>query len=1363
MVFWLLLVALVPLLSVSGFTLVLHTRSIKTQSFQTLRAVRDLKVNQIRTWMDEKKGDIKTFVGDIQIHDIARLAVKTERYEAENTAIRQAYEFFDNVMQNYESYREFFIIHPKNGKIVFSTQKSNIGKDVSDRAYFRFPVKTGKLFFSEIHQLMPAGEETMVISHSIRDTHRPSADITGVLAARIDLNNSIYDLLLDRTGLGDTGETLIVNHQTVALSELRWHHRAPLKLRIDALPAVLAVQRKTGVVEAKDYRGEKVLAAYTYIPETRWGFVAKMDLDEIYAPIQYMLWNSVVVLAISLIAVYGLAVMLSHTISQPVLAMADTAKKFQKGDVAARNRKMTDDEIGFLAESFNSLADSLSRRFRVEHQVAGTKELMVGVSDLVEFRNTILNQLMEITESDFGVYYLKDFKTGRFEPYTSVGMHSDKLESFDAEAYEGQFGRVLRTLRILQIKDIPKDTVFTFKAFIGTLVPEGMIAVPVVIENQARSVILMGKISGYDEDSIEILNQVWLTLNMTFSNLLYFDEIKTMAAELGRKNEMLEAQSQELQAQTEELIQQSDQLQKQNLELERRRHQVEEMNRLKSCFLSNMSHELRTPLNSIMALSRVLIMQTKDKLAEEEYGYLAVIERNGRNLLELINSILDLSKIEAGRMEVHPSLFSAESLILEIIESLKPIAVQKNLSLQDEFPENFPDIESDKTRVQQILLNIIGNAVKFTDEGGVTISGRFDKHRIFIDVVDTGIGIAEDELPHVFEEFRQVDGSSSRKYEGTGLGLAIAYKFAKMLGGDLNVDSSPGAGSTFTLSLPIKWKGITPVVEPVPDVDDVREGADRKTVLVVDDELDAANMISGFLRENGYNTLIALSGKQALRMAREYVPFAVTLDILMPDMDGFEVLLHLKQDFKTRDIPVIIVSVSNDRATGIALGATGYVTKPVAEAALMAEIGKLGKPMPLTVMVVDDNPFERRNMSEILQNHGMQTLTAHDGNQCLSMLQESLPDLMVLDLMMPGLDGFQVLERLRMNPDTVNLPVIIVTAMDLTPADKQRLSGNVSSILAKTDRTPDTLFREIRRILKDVETVSAFRRPVEKEKKYRILVVEDNEAAVIQLKQILEVEGYGVDVARGGRAAVDYLETVKPDGVILDLMMPEVDGFQVLTKIRQNQATEDIPVLVLTAKDLTSEDFVKLRAGRIHQLVQKGDIDREGLLAKTRRMLGREKVETDVKKPETPHQRMLSTASDKFDEKVDTRPRAPAGSTASVLIIEDNPDNLISLKAVLGNRYQVLEAQDGEEGLRMAEAHIPDLVLLDMGLPGMDGVTVVRSIRTDEKLKHIPVVALTAQAMRGDKERILQAGCNDYVAKPFDPAHLLNTMEHWLK
>jgi CheY-like chemotaxis protein/HAMP domain-containing protein len=1044
----------------------------------------------------------------------------------------------------------------------------------------------------------------------------------------------------------------------------------------------------------------------------------------------------------------GIGYFLFMWIRGPLKELTAVTEKFQKGDLDARSRQVSANEFGTLAAAFNRMADAISLRIETEKKSGAMAETLIIANELKGFAGTVLEKFIEITESDLGAFYFRNQDDGRFSPLAAIGVNPELLEPFDASIFEGEFGKALKTQKVSHIRNIPKETVFKFKTFAGTAVPREIIALPVVVKNEVRAMISLACLSGYSEAALGILSpSSIIALNTAFANLLANDETRRLAEALRENNQELQAQQEELEAQAEVLRKQTEELQEQNVELEQQRLAVEEANSLKSQFLSNMSHELRTPLNSVMALSRVLMRQARTKLSEEEVNYLEIIERNGKNLLTLINDILDLSKIEAGRMDVNPRPFTPGLTLENMIESIAPLAEEKNIEIRREIPEDLPPLESDEIRVTQILQNLMANAVKFTNTGSVTVSAKSDGGKISVRIADTGIGIAVDDLPCIFDEFRQADGSSSRRHEGTGLGLAIARKTARMLGGDIDVTSALGKGSTFTLTLPLAWLGAAPAYESM--VAGRPEGVKpaRKTILVVDDKPEMAATISRYLLQEGYNTSTATSGAEALKLAAREVPFAVTLDILMPDMDGWEVLQGLKKNPVTKDIPVIIVSIMEDRETGFALGAIGYVSKPVTRKLLISEIRKIGSPQARCIMIVDDNDLDRQEIRRIIEEEGLTPIIAEDGAACLQLIKKQVPDVLVLDLMMPEPDGFAVLERLRGNQETRDLPVIVVTAKDLTEEDRKKLSGNVFSVLEKSAATSATLLKEIKRILFDLEHPPKPQRPVKSATSPRLLLVEDNEAAIIQVRAVLESAGYIADVARGGQEAFEYVSHTIPDGIVLDLMMPEIDGFAVLEKIRSRSATAKIPVLILTAKDLTPEDFKRLGANHIQQLVQKGDVDRDSLLFRIRSMLGGEEK--------------VDAGNLKLDAG-EGHPSTRTSQSATILIVEDNPDNMTTIKAVLRNRYRILEATDGEEGLRIATEIRPDLILLDMALPKMDGFTVVRHLKDNKDLSDIPVIALTARVMKGDREKILEAGCDDCIAKPIDEELLKKTIQEKL-
>lgn len=1353
--FWLLFLALIPFTIGMIIAYQASSKALEKDNINKLTAIRDLKVDQIERWINERSGDLRTFA---QNTDASVLIDALNSPDNNSYTQKQIRDILHNYQKAFPLYDEIFIINSKTGIVDISTNRIREGRDKKDEAYFFDAIKANKIVISPVFYSAESGKNLLTFSAPVYDEWNENGKTIGVLVANIDLSNSLYPLLNNRIGLGKTGETLIVNKNAVAINELIYQQNATLQFQIAAEPAIFASQGKTGIVKSNDYRGSPVLAAYTYIPKTEWGVVCKQDLAELEAPTNEMGRKLFMLFILSGLIIIVIVYFVSKSISKPVVSMYRVAQKIGAGDFSARNIVKSNNELGSLAREFNTMADTTESKIKIQQGVVDISETMIGRLNMQQFGSSLLKRLMKITEANMSTFYILNNETLEYDHFVSVGANKEMLSSFSAENPPGEFGNTLSTKKIFYLRNIPESTIFKFKTIAGEAIPKEIITIPIMVENAIVAIISLVNIQTFSHEAYEILNLSWTNINTSYSNLIVSERTRVLAEYLSETNQKLEAQSEELQDQAEELQDQaselqynSNELQEQNIELEIQRKQVETANKLKSEFLSNMSHELRTPLNSIMALSRVLITQANDKLNEEENNYLQIVERNGKRLLSLINDILDLSKIEAGKMEINPKFISIKSLLQISKENLQNLAEEKGLTFILDIPQSLPQIETDESKLHQVLTNIIGNSVKFTEKGSIHISANYDSENVFIKISDSGIGIAEKDLPYIFDEFRQVDGTSSRQYEGTGLGLAIAKKIIQILGAKIEVESKLGIGSAFTISIPIKWHEKI-LTDDSFHFENLPSQSTENTILIVDDDPKTIKIISEYLIEAGYKTITATSGAQALKLAGEYLPFAITLDIVMEDMDGWEVLQKLKHQFKTKDIPVIVVSVSDERDTGLALGAVGFIHKPVNKNVLISQIREINQ-KPGSVMIVDDNEFELKQISKIIETEKIETILALSGKECIRLLENKIPDLLVLDLMMPEMDGFSVLEKLRKDKKTQNLPVIIVTAKDLTKDEKNKLRGNVQSLVAKSETSPVFLLNEIKRILKELEKTRGMDVTTKKNSKTRILIVEDNPDAIIQVKSVLEKENYAVDVANGGKDALDYLQNNIPDGIILDLMMPEIDGFEVLEKIRIAESTKNIPVLILTAKDLNKNDLAKLKTNNIQQLVLKGDVDINGLLKNINLMLGNE--------PKEIIQNSEVTVSGSKIQVQNPNPKSLNG-LPNILIVEDNDDNRTTLKAILKDKYSIAEAIDGEQGFALAQTQIPDIILLDMSLPGLSGEKLIRHFKFNEKTKNIPLIAVTAQAMMGDKERFLALGCDGYVSKPIDQNVLLTEMNRLL-
>ena len=500
-------------------------------------------------------------------------------------------------------------------------------------------------------------------------------------------------------------------------------------------------------------------------------------------------------------------------------------------------------------------------------------------------------------------------------------------------------------------------------------------------------------------------------------------------------------------------------------ELEEKNEQLDVASRHKSEFLANMSHELRTPLNAIIGYSEMLEEEAQDLGQEAFIPDLTKINTAGKHLLELINSVLDLSKIEAGKMDLYLESFSVSGLIRDIAAVIRPLAEKNGNRLGVSCAPDAGEMHADLTKVRQALFNLLSNACKFTERGAVTLTGARERDGtgewMVFGVSDTGIGMTPEQMTRLFEEFSQADAATTRRYGGTGLGLALSRRLCRMMGGDIAVTSEAGRGSTFTIRLPATMTGAR--AEPIATAAHETGAPGGPAVLVIDDEPAARELMERFLTREGFRVVSAAGGEEGLRLARELRPHAITLDVMMPGMDGWAVLSALKADPELADIPVIMLTMVDDRNLGYALGASDYLTKPVDRERLIAVLRRYRRDLP--VLVVDDDAGFRELMRRVLEREGYTVTEADNGRAGLAELREHLPGVILLDLMMPEMDGFEFLDEFRRHEAWRAIPIVVVTAKELTAEDHERLNGGVARILQKGASSRESLLVEVRELV----------------------------------------------------------------------------------------------------------------------------------------------------------------------------------------------------------------------------------------------------------------------------------------------------------
>ncbi len=927
--FWFCSISALSLLIIGAVLYYQRTQGNREREFDKLRIVRDLKAYRINTALDRIHGDLEILAGNPQVVSSVRNLCNGGEADPALHSTFAAY------IKAVPWYQDFLVVSLDSGRVLYSTGPVRTGS-LSDFGLRPEGLRLGETLSGDVTALKRAGLSLYV-----------AAPVTGApggcaITARVSAEAALFPGLFDSSGLSDSGETVLVARNMTMMSG---RSGRDLNRRANVTDALSrnALQGGAGVAEEIDYRGELVLAAYAYIPRLQWAIVVKQDAGETDDPSTYILGRIFVFIVLFLAAMTGAALLVSQDLTRPIRSMIEVSRRIRKGDLAARNNIRRGDELKYLADSFNKMADSVVSELDFQRTCSDLIEVMLSTIDLNEFSSNLLKKMIEVSGSSIGAFYILSADGSEFRHLSSIGLDAASIATFHAEKLEGEFGRALATRKITTTGLVLDDSRIRLRTIIGDIVPRVLMTIPVIVNDRCVAIISLASLQEYDHRIMRILDQIWLVMNAAFSNILAIDERRRLSGELEDKNRLLEKKREALQQQAYELKKQTDMVRRQNRELDSQRRVVEEANRLKSEFLSNMSHELRTPLNSILALSRVLSIQSSKKLDEEEIGYIEIIERNGRNLLALINDILDLSKIEAGRVDLNPKAIHLRSVLGVIIENFEQMAETKGIALTLRVPDDLPDIVTDGPRLYQIFQNIIGNAVKFTEEGSVDVSAVADGFSVTVIVRDTGIGIAEKDLPFIFDEFRQIDGTLTRKYEGTGLGLSIAARSAQLISAIIDVESEPGRGSTFSVTIPLFWHGDMHAAAPDAVANGDRNAGSRaristaarhkgarKRVLIIEDDDDNMFTLRTLLQDD-YDLLEAQDGETGLRLVMEERPDLVLLDMALPVMSGITVIERIRQDPSIGKVPVIAVtalSMDGDRERILDAGCNAYLSKP---------------------------------------------------------------------------------------------------------------------------------------------------------------------------------------------------------------------------------------------------------------------------------------------------------------------------------------------------------------------------------------------------------------------------------------------------
>ncbi|MBO9518501.1 MAG: response regulator [Porphyrobacter sp.] len=923
--------------------------------------------------------------------------------------------------------------------------------------------------------------------------------------------------------------------------------------------------------------------------------------------------------------------------------------------------------IGYLVRR-SSAARELQR-----WQQTGQAELaaaMLGEQEAIQLGESVLQTLSDYLDAQAGAVFARE--NGKYKRIALRGVPLDAQIVEQFSPGEGLLGQAAADRGVVQLTDIPEGYL-TIGSALGRDKPRHLVIFPAIADDFVQGVVELGFLHEPDARVLAFLEQASSSIGTALRSARFRSDLQKLLEETQRQSEELQTQSEELRVSNEELEEQgralkesqarleqqqveleqtNSQLEEQAQQLENQRddlvrsnaavelkaREVEQASRYKSDFLANMSHELRTPLNSLLILSKLLGDNSTGNLNEEQVKYAQTIHSSGNDLLSLINDILDLSKIEAGHIEVNPETVALERLATDMRRLFDPVAADGQLTFAVSIAETCPaTIDTDRQRLEQILKNLLSNAFKFTETGGVKLEIDCDgADGLSLAVSDTGIGIPADQQREIFEAFRQADGTISRKYGGTGLGLAISRELARLLGGSIELVSTSDQGSRFTLSIPRAFDpaGAVPQIEarvppsatlaPPPAepaqpprplfrrLDDDREKltSDRRILLVVEDDSSFAAIVRDLAHEMSFQCLVAGTAEEALELARQFNPNAVVLDVGLPDQSGLAVLDRLKRDVSTRHIPVHVISASDHAQTALSLGAIGYVVKPVNREKLSAVLEALASKLARNarrILIVEDDAVQRDAVAQLLASEDVETVGVGTASECLERLRNETFDCLVLDLTLPDASGFSLLEQLREDADLSFPPVIVYTGHDLSSDEEQRLRRYSDSIIIKGARSPERLLDEVSLFLHQVVTDL----PPEQQKMIqqarnrdailegrRILIVEDDVRNVYSLTNILEPRGASIAIARNGREAIEALDKAAEnhgqgiDLVLMDVMMPVMDGLTATREIRQDGRWKKLPIIMLTAKAMPDDQQRCIEAGASDYMAKPLDVDR---------------------------------------------------------------------------------------------------------------------------------------------------------------------------
>ncbi|HVO75719.1 MAG TPA: response regulator [Ignavibacteriaceae bacterium] len=920
---------------------------------------------------------------------------------------------------------------------------------------------------------------------------------------------------------------------------------------------------------------------------------------------------------LSLILTYLFTAKMRKQITQMARATETIAHENFKSKINVESN----DELGKLAEAFNKMLDVLEKNLKAKNEYSEFITLINKNPTLKEAADAALKKIIKTGKFTIGALYC--LINDKISLTSSFGLP----DGYSLTEEINFFNTLLKDRELIEInfdKNFPTISTGIIKLEIKYLLIQ-----PIVYNNKIIAILELGSIDPPPEEAKEYLAKIQEQLAIGITNAVAFVQMENLVSELKKLNEEYQKQNVQIIHQNERLLKLHNELKDKAGELEIEKQKAEESTKLKSQFLASMSHELRTPMNSILGLTELMLEDSSLKGKNKER--LQVVNNSGKRLMNLINDILDLSKIEASKVDLKEEDFLIDDLLNEVQESFTPLVKNKNIDF--EIIRNFETkilIHTDRGKVMQVLVNLLGNAIKFTEKGFIKLIVDSEKNSadqklslktsgdlLKFEVIDSGIGISKEHQKIIFEEFRQVDGTNTKRYNGTGLGLAICKRISELLKGTLSVESEYGKGSKFMFRIPFKSVQIKdPKTKLAVNASALRKNI-KNPILIIDDDKEVRFTIGQYLNSRGYEVIYAEDGETGIKEAIEKQPFAITLDVMLPKKDGWMVLKELKENSLTKDIPVILISIIGDKKVGYGLGAFEYFVKPISHEQLYSAFEKLeniAKKRIEKIVIVDDDELEFKKFEVAFKETQVKFYYIKESGIALNKISEIQPDLIIVDLLMPNIDGITLSHMIKSQTETKNIPIIISTAKDLSSEEKEALNNIVEEIAVKSKGHPIDVLKIVRDRIKlmeettendspqngiqfDSEEVMENREELNKESKGseeelplkgeekpavvlgEVLIVDDDADTLFTLNEMVQACNCRTVLAKNGIECIQLLENSIPDLILLDIMMPVMDGFQTIKKIKESASWMQIPIFAVTAKAMLEDKKIILRHG----------------------------------------------------------------------------------------------------------------------------------------------------------------------------------------